>query len=73
MQVCQQTGCSYRQLDDWRRKGFLGHVDCLGSGDAVLYSPEQIERVRQLVKASKFVRRPLPEIAADLMKMEVSK
>jgi MerR HTH family regulatory protein len=49
-QVCDQTGASYRQLDFWQRRGFIGsRNDGQGSGSQRKWSPDEVAVVSRLV------------------------
>lgn len=52
--VCRATGATYRQVDHWARTGRIpGQDHGPGYGGRRQWTPEQVERVRQLVEASK--------------------
>jgi DNA-binding transcriptional MerR regulator len=53
-EVCERTGASYRQLDHWARRGYIvGQAAGPGHGRQRVWTVEQLERVGELVEASK--------------------
>lgn len=50
LEVCEQTGCTYRQLDYWTRQGWLiAEVDAKGSGSQRAYSEVTVKIVKHAV------------------------
>ena len=64
------TGLSERQVYYWRSQGWLG-LDVMesGSGNFCQYGQSHVEKALSLKAASRFIDRPLPEIASDLAQM----
>jgi hypothetical protein len=49
-EVCDQTGASYRQLDFWCRRGYVGSQnDGEGHGSQRRWSPEEVAVVSRMV------------------------
>jgi hypothetical protein len=59
-QVADMTGLTYRQIDYWRRKGWVtacNAADAIGTGKKIYLSLEQVEIIR---KVARLVNRGLP-------------
>jgi hypothetical protein len=53
-EVMEMTGASYRQVDHWSRKGWIqGMPREVGCGYQRVWTPEMVEEVRWLLRASK--------------------
>lgn len=51
-QVCKEVGISYRQLEYWWQNGWIPDQPVsVGSGRRRLWTPEQLDRVREIADA----------------------
>jgi hypothetical protein len=74
-QVCKMTGATYRMLDHWTSHGVIipSILDTEGSGNYRLYSEEDIEDVRKVLKMRQvgvsltFIKEHGPTKARDLI------
>lgn len=44
-EILPLAGITYRQLDHWTRKGYLGDIPAPGSGNQRYYTDEQVEHI----------------------------
>lgn len=49
--VCQQTGCSHRQLQYWEKKGYL--KPSFGPRNIRLYTPKDLELIKKIIELKK--------------------
>lgn len=59
-EVVARTGCTYRQLDYWCRRGYVpGHTKAAGSGNRRRFTNADVEHLGRLVAEAARRRRPL--------------
>lgn len=68
------AGASYRQMDYWRRQGWISGMDACGpgSGSSVRWSAEQVDAACRLAEASRALSGGLVGVAEALARRDLA-
>ena len=62
-EVVRLTGCTYRQLDYWCRRGIIpGHGEADGSGSRRTFTAAHVDLIGRLTREAAHRRRPLVDV-----------